>query len=170
MGAVDAEHTVVDSPVGPLTLVRNPEGLCGLYMHLQRHLPDGARFGPRTDTGFEDVTSQLTEYFAGERTEFTVPLAPRGTEFQQRVWAALRTIPYGETWSYLQLAEHLGNVAAIRAVAAANGRNPIGIIVPCHRVVGSNGALTGYAGGLGRKQFLLDLESPAAVGIQDGLF
>lgn len=167
---MDAEHTVVDSPVGPLTLVRNPEGLCGLYMHLQRHLPDSERFGPRADTGFGDVTAQLAEYFAGERTEFTVPLAPRGTEFQQRVWAALRTIPYGETWTYLQLAEHLGNIAAIRAVAAANGRNPIGIIVPCHRVVGSDGSLTGYAGGLERKQFLLDLESPASVGIQDGLF
>ncbi|CAM2863823.1 Methylated-DNA--protein-cysteine methyltransferase [Prescottella defluvii] len=167
---MDAEHTVVDSPVGPLTLVRNSEGLCGLYMHLQRHLPERERFGPRTDTGFDDVIAQLTEYFAGERTEFTVPLAPRGTEFQQRVWAALRTIPYGQTWTYLQLAEHLGNVAAIRAVAAANGRNPIGIIVPCHRVVGSDGSLTGYAGGLERKQFLLDLESPASVGIQDGLF
>lgn len=167
---MDAEHTVVDSPVGPLTLVRTPDGLCGLYMHRQRHLPDGERFGPRTDTGFGDVVAQLTEYFAGERTEFTVPLAPRGTEFQQRVWAALRTIPYGETWTYLQLAEHLGNAAAIRAVAAANGRNPIGIIVPCHRVVGSDGSLTGYAGGLERKQFLLDLESPASVGIQDGLF
>lgn len=163
-------HTVVESPVGPLTLVRTPEGLCGLYMHLQRHLPDSERFGPRVDDGFDDVTAQLAEYFDGERTEFTVPLAPRGTEFQRRVWDALRTIPYGERWTYLQLAEHLGNPAAIRAVAAANGRNPIGIIVPCHRVVGSDGSLTGYAGGLERKQFLLDLESPASVGIQDGLF
>lgn len=167
---MDAEHTVVESPVGPLTLVRNPDGLCGLYMHLQRHLPDGTRFGPRVDAGFDEVTAQLGEYFAGQRTEFTVPLAPRGTEFQQRVWAALRTIPYGETWTYLQLAEHLGNPAAIRAVAAANGRNPIGIIVPCHRVIGSDGSLTGYAGGLERKRFLLDLERPASVGIQDGLF
>lgn len=167
---MDVEHAVVDSPVGPLTLVRNPDGLCGLYMHLQRHLPASERFGRRVDTGFDEVAAQLDEYFAGERTAFTVPLAPRGTPFQQRVWAALQTIPYGQTWTYLQLAEHLGNVAAIRAVAAANGRNPIGIIVPCHRVVGSNGSLTGYAGGLERKRFLLDLETPASVGVQDGLF
>ncbi|MDH6280116.1 methylated-DNA--[protein]-cysteine S-methyltransferase [Prescottella agglutinans] len=167
---MDAVHTVVESPVGPLTLVRTPEGLCGLYMDAQRHLPDSARFGPRVDEGFDEVTAQLGEYFAGDRTEFTMPLAPRGTEFQQRVWAALRTIPYGETWTYLELAEHLGNPAAIRAVAAANGRNPIGIIVPCHRVIGSDGSLTGYAGGLEKKRFLLDLERPASVGIQDGLF
>ena len=167
---MEVEHTVVESPVGPLTLVRSPEGLCGLYMHLQRHLPGSDRFGPRVDTGFAAVTAQLGEYFAGERTEFTVPLAPTGTEFQRRVWSALRTIPYGETRTYLQLAEQLGNPAAIRAVAAANGRNPIGIVVPCHRVIGSDGALTGYAGGLERKRFLLALESPAAVGVQDGLF
>ena len=167
---MDAVHTVVESPLGPLTLVRAPDGLCGLYMDAQRHRPGSDRFGARVETGFDDVTTQLAEYFAGERTAFTVPLAPRGTEFQQRVWAALRTIPYGETWTYLQLAEQLGNPAAIRAVAAANGRNPIGIIVPCHRVVGSDGSLTGYAGGLERKRFLLDLESPGTVGIQDGLF
>ncbi|WP_370654832.1 methylated-DNA--[protein]-cysteine S-methyltransferase [Prescottella sp. R16] len=165
---MDTVHTVVDSPVGPLTLVRSPDGLCGLYMHEQRHLPDPERFGPRHSDGFGDVTRQLAEYFAGDRTEFTVPLAPVGTEFQQRVWAALRTIEYGDTWTYLQLAEQLGNPAAIRAVAAANGRNPIGIVVPCHRVIGSDGSLTGYAGGLDRKRFLLDLEG--AAGVQDGLF
>lgn len=165
---MDAVHTVVESPVGPLTLVRTPDGLSGLYMHEQRHLPDRQRFGPRADDGFGEVTAQLAEYFAGDRTAFTVTLAPAGTAFQQRVWAALRTIPYGDTWTYLQLAEHLGNPAAIRAVAAANGRNPVGIIVPCHRVIGSDGSLTGYAGGLDRKRFLLDLEG--AAGAADGLF
>ncbi|RVW02610.1 methylated-DNA--[protein]-cysteine S-methyltransferase [Rhodococcus spongiicola] len=163
-------HTVVDSPVGPLTLVRIADAVCGLYMDQQRHLPDSARFGARLDAGFGDVTMQLAEYFRGERTGFTVPLAPDGTEFQRRVWAALRTIPYGTRWTYKQLAEHLGNPAAIRAVAAANGRNPISIIVPCHRVVGSDGSLTGYAGGLERKRYLLDLENPYPPGTQDGLF
>ncbi|WP_170312827.1 methylated-DNA--[protein]-cysteine S-methyltransferase [Prescottella subtropica] len=168
IGDVDTVHTVVDSPIGPLTLVRGSDGLCGLYMHEQRHLPAPERFGARRDTGFDAVIDQLAEYFAGERTAFTLDVAPSGTEFQQRVWAALRTIPYGDTWTYLQLAEQLGNPAAIRAVAAANGRNPIGIVVPCHRVIGSDGSLTGYAGGLDRKRFLLDLEG--AAGVQDGLF
>ncbi|RVW02185.1 methylated-DNA--[protein]-cysteine S-methyltransferase [Rhodococcus xishaensis] len=167
---METVHTVVDSPLGPLTLVRTADAVSGLYMDQQRHLPDSTRFGARVDAGFDGVTSQLAEYFRGERTAFTVPIAPDGTEFQRRVWAALRTIPYGARWTYRQLAEHLGHPAAIRAVAAANGRNPIGIIVPCHRVVGSDGSLTGYAGGLERKRYLLDLENPYPPGTQDGLF
>ncbi|MGC0366073.1 methylated-DNA-[protein]-cysteine S-methyltransferase [Rhodococcus sp. 27YEA15] len=151
-------HTVIDSPIGPLTLVATGSGLCGLYMAEHRHKPDESTFGARSDSMFGDVQEQLTEYFDGERTEFSLSLAPVGTEFQQRVWAGLRTIPYGQTWTYLELAEQLGNPLAIRAVAAANGKNPISIIVPCHRVIGSDGSLTGFAGGLERKRFLLDRE------------
>ena len=108
---------------------------------------------------FDHVIAQLDEYFAGERTEFDVPLDPVGTEFQLRAWAALRRIPYGETRSYGEQARTIGAPAAVRAVGAANGRNPISIIVPCHRVVGSNGSLTGFGGGLDAKRYLLDLEA-----------
>lgn len=153
-------HTVVDSPLGPLTLVADTRsgGLCGLYMDLQRHLPDAQRFGVPSPAPFGEVATQLEEYFAGTRTSFEVPLALAGTTFQQRVWAALQQIPYGQTWSYGQLAALIGNPAASRAVGMANGRNPVGIIVPCHRVVGSTGKLVGYGGGVERKQRLLALE------------
>jgi methylated-DNA-[protein]-cysteine S-methyltransferase len=114
--------------------------------------------GPRARSGFETAVEQLGEYFAGQRIRFTLPIAPAGTEFQRRVWDLLTAIPYGETRTYAQLAGAIGNSAAIRAVGAANARNPISVVVPCHRVVGSAGSLTGYAGGLARKQFLLDLE------------
>ena len=108
----------------------------------------------------EDAVQQLNEYFNGERKQFTIKLNPQGTTFQKRVWNALKTIPYGKTTSYLQLSKDLGDVKAIRAVANANGKNPLWIIVPCHRVIGSDGSLTGYAGGLSRKQWLLEHESP----------
>ncbi|MBO0838982.1 MAG: methylated-DNA--[protein]-cysteine S-methyltransferase, partial [Actinobacteria bacterium] len=104
---------------------------------------------------------QLDAYFAGELTEFSLPLAPAGTQFQRQVWAALQQIPYGQTWSYGQLAEKIGNPAAVRAVGLANGRNPIAVVIPCHRVIGADGSLTGYGGGLDRKRFLLDLEARA---------
>lgn len=154
-------HTVIDSPIGPLTLVGEGAVLTAIYMEVHRHQPDAATFGARDPHGFEAATRQLDEYFAGERTEFELELAPHGTEFQLAIWQLLRGIPYGETWSYLQLAQEFGNVLAIRAVAAANGRNPLSIVVPCHRVIGSDGSLTGYGGGLARKRFLLDLETPA---------
>jgi methylated-DNA-[protein]-cysteine S-methyltransferase len=109
-----------------------------------------------------EVMRQLTAYFAGERMEFDLPLAPEGTEFQRRVWKALGKIPYGETRSYSELARSIGKPAAVRAVGAANGRNPIGIIVPCHRVIGSSGKLVGYGGGLPMKRMLLDLEAEYA--------
>jgi methylated-DNA-[protein]-cysteine S-methyltransferase len=112
----------------------------------------------RDDTAFSDAVEQLEAYFAGERREFDVELDPVGTDFQRRVWDALLTIPYGETRSYGYIAEQIGAPGASRAVGLANGRNPIGIIVPCHRVIGANGSLTGYGGGLERKQLLLDLE------------
>ena len=103
---------------------------------------------------------QFQEYFEGQRTDFTLELNPEGTDFQKKVWKKLRTIPYGKTISYLELAKQLGDVKAIRAVAAANGKNPLWIVIPCHRVIGSKGDLIGYAGGLARKKWLLELESP----------
>ncbi len=153
-------HTVTDSPVGPLTLVAVDDALAGLYMEQHRHAPLESTFGERDDAVFGPAVQQLKEYFAGQRTEFDLPLAMAGTEFQQAVWAGLREIPYGETVSYGQLADRIGRPRAVRAVGLANGRNPVSIIVPCHRVVGSSGDLTGYGGGLERKRFLLDLESP----------
>ena len=151
-------HTVVDSPVGPLTLVAEGQALAGLYMDEQRHLPADARQGERDDAVLPGLREQLEAYFRAELTDFDVPLALVGTPFQQRVWAALCTIPYGTTWSYGRLAAEIGSPAASRAVGLANGRNPVGIVVPCHRVVGSTGRLTGYGGGMERKRFLLDLE------------
>ncbi|MCX5279987.1 methylated-DNA--[protein]-cysteine S-methyltransferase [Streptomyces sp. NBC_01281] len=154
---------VIDSPYGPLTLVADDGVLCGLYMVGQRHRPQEETFGERDDTLFDEVTEQLDAYFAGELKEFTVELRLAGTPFQRSVWDRLRQIPYGETRSYGELAEALGNLGASRAVGLANGKNPVGIIVPCHRVVGASGGLTGYGGGLDRKQRLLDFESGAAL-------
>ncbi|MCW2888683.1 MAG: methylated-DNA-[protein]-cysteine S-methyltransferase [Streptosporangiaceae bacterium] len=155
-------HTVLDSPVGPLTLVAVDGTLAGLYMHRQRHRPPAETFGeletePRTEP-FAEAAGQLRAYFDGRRTRFELPLALTGTPFQRRVWTALGDIPYGETISYGQLADRIGQPTAARAVGLANGKNPIGIIVPCHRVVGSTGDLTGYGGGLPTKQHLLDFE------------
>lgn len=147
---------MIDSPIGPLTLVSTPAGeLTGLYLDQQRHRPPGRLFGDRDDGLLPEVVSQLAEYFAGERTRFTVPLTMTGTPFQRQVWSALRDIPYGETTTYGELARILGRPLASRAVGLANGKNPISIIVPCHRVVGSTGDLTGYGGGLDRKRLLL---------------
>ncbi|PSL54103.1 methylated-DNA-[protein]-cysteine S-methyltransferase [Saccharothrix carnea] len=151
-------HTTVDSPVGPLTLVAHDEVLSGLYMTEQRYRPADDTFGPEDPSPFGDVITQLAEYFAGTRTDFDLPLDPIGTPFQRTVWRALAEIPYGETVTYGELAQRLGRPSAARAVGLANGRNPIAIILPCHRVVGANGDLTGYGGGLARKRRLLDLE------------
>jgi methylated-DNA-[protein]-cysteine S-methyltransferase len=151
-------HTVVDSPVGPLTLVAVDGILAGCYMDAQRHRPAGAVFGDPDPAPFGVAAEQLDEYFAGDRLDFDLPLAMAGTAFQQRVWAALREIPFGETESYGELAHRIGSPGASRAVGLANGRNPIGIIVPCHRVIGASGSLTGYGGGIERKAQLLDLE------------
>ncbi|MFD3454484.1 methylated-DNA--[protein]-cysteine S-methyltransferase [Streptomyces sp. NPDC058691] len=154
-------HASTDSPVGPLTLVATDGVLSGLYMTEQRHHPPMETFGERRDPAeapFAQVAEQLRAYFAGELTTFDVPLAMRGTPFQQRVWAALREIPYGTVMTYGGLADKLGSPGASRAVGLANGRNPISIVVPCHRVIGASGSLTGYGGGLGRKRYLLDLE------------
>jgi methylated-DNA-[protein]-cysteine S-methyltransferase len=154
-------HVTVPSPVGPLTIVAADGQITGLYMAAQRHAPEPATFGPPADLEqepFATAAAQLRAYFDGELTEFDLPLAPAGTDFQRRVWAGLRAIPYGQTVTYGQLASRLGNPAASRAVGLANGKNPISIVVPCHRVIGSDGSLTGYGGGLDRKRFLLTLE------------
>ncbi|MFF4312565.1 methylated-DNA--[protein]-cysteine S-methyltransferase [Streptomyces sp. NPDC001507] len=156
-------HTVTDSPYGPLTLVAEDGILCGLYMEDQRHRPPEETFGARDDGLFTEAEEQLTAYFEGELTEFTVELRLSGTPFQRSVWEQLCLIPYGETRSYGELAEALGNPQASRAVGLANGRNPVGIIVPCHRVIGASGSLTGYGGGLPRKQRLLDFERGAGL-------
>lgn len=155
------QHTVIDSPYGPLTLVADDGVLCGLYMTEQRHRPPEESFGAPDDVPFAAAQEQLAAYFAGELKEFTLDLRMHGTPFQRRVWDALRRIPYGETRSYGELAAELGSPGASRAVGLANGRNPIGIVVPCHRVVGANGSMTGYGGGIDRKKRLLAFESGA---------
>ena len=153
------KHRTIDSPVGPLTLVVDDAGiLCALYTDGQKYFPAAEALGARDDTVAADAVAQLAEYFAGERADFDVELAPRGTAFQQEVWDALRAIPAGETRSYGEVAAALGRPGASRAVGAATGRNPISIIVPCHRLVGASGAMTGYAGGVDRKRWLLDHE------------
>ena len=156
-------YTVIDSPVGPLTIVAGDGQIRCLYMDLQRHRPHDTELGELDRRGreaepFMSAADQLDAYFAGQRTCFDLPLAPCGSEFQQRVWAALQEIPYGETESYGELATRIGSPGAARAVGLANGKNPIGIVIPCHRVVGSDGSLTGYGGGLDAKRALLDLE------------
>ncbi len=152
-------YTIVESPMGELTVVAREDGaLTGVYFEQHKRRPARDTFGAREDGAFGEVRRQFAEYFAGERTEFDLPLAPVGDEFQLRVWDLLRKIPYGETRSYGDLARELGDVALAQAVGAANGRNPLMVVVPCHRVVGADGSLVGYAGGLARKRTLIDLE------------
>jgi len=151
-------YTTVDSPIGGLLLVGGDRALSGLYMQEGRRPMRVASGWRRDDDAFRDARRQLSEYFAGRRTRFGLALVMRGSAFQRRVWQALQEIPYGETISYGELARRIGQPSAARAVGLANGSNPISVIVPCHRVIGSNGALTGYGGGLVRKRLLLDLE------------
>ena len=154
------------SPIGELTLVAEDGALVGCLMALPDREPSDDCLGEAADGSADQVlglaASQLAEYFAGDRTEFDLPLAPRGDAFQQEVWALLREIPHGQTRSYGDLARALGDVNLSQRVGWANGRNPISIIVPCHRVIGADGSLVGYAGGLDRKRFLLALEEPPA--------
>jgi methylated-DNA-[protein]-cysteine S-methyltransferase len=148
-------YTQIPSPIGPLQLVGDEHALQGLYMH-SFDPPDHWR---ETKEPFADAIAQLEQYFAGQRTEFDLALDMRGTQFQNNVWDALLTIPYGETRSYGEIAKQIGRPDRARAVGAANGSNPVSIIVPCHRVIGADGSLVGYGGGLDRKRFLLDHES-----------
>jgi methylated-DNA-[protein]-cysteine S-methyltransferase len=150
-------YRTIDSPIGPLTLAGRGPVLTNLRMVEQTYEPSRAGWAP-DHRAFADAVDQLDAYFAGERTDFDLELDLQGTEFQRRVWKALLTIPYGETRSYGEIAEQIDAPGAARAVGLANGRNPIAIIVPCHRVIGASGNLTGYGGGLDRKRTLLDLE------------
>jgi len=153
--------TTFESPVGPLLLMSDGQSLTGLHTDSDKHRPAMRPDWVRDDAAapFEEVKAQLRAYFDGRLTEFDLPLAPQGTEFQMRVWRELRGIPYGETISYAELARRIGNPNASRAVGMANSRNPISIIVPCHRVIGADNSLTGYAGGLERKRMLLAHEA-----------
>ncbi len=150
-------HTVAPSPIGPLTLVREDDALVRLVMSPPAGLEPDV-LGARSDEGFDDVVRQLDEYFAGERTTFDLPLRPIGSDFELAVWDRLTSIPYGETRSYGYVAKAVGEPGGAQAVGAANGRNPLAIVVPCHRVIGADGSLVGFGGGLTRKRFLLDLE------------
>jgi methylated-DNA-[protein]-cysteine S-methyltransferase len=154
-------YTRIGSPLGELLLVGDGDSLHLLHMQRGRRpiAPDpGWR---RASEPFTGVRAQLSEFFAGERTAFEVPLALHGSPFELRVWGALQQIPYGATTSYGELARRIGHPEAARAVGLANGRNPVAVIVPCHRVIGADGTLTGYGGGLERKRLLLDLEAQA---------
>ncbi|WP_421804565.1 methylated-DNA--[protein]-cysteine S-methyltransferase [Flagellimonas sp.] len=149
------EHAYVQTPIGIAELIGDKNGLASITV-LESKKPKGT-----IPTVLKDAVEQLEEYFEGNRTVFELQLNPSGTDFQKKVWEALLQIPFGKTISYLELSKQLGDVKAIRAVASANGKNPLWIVVPCHRVIGTNGDLTGYAGGLHRKKWLLEHESPA---------
>ncbi len=150
--------STVASPIGPLTLIARDGVLTNVSMHEQRHMSPPPADALTDDAWFKDVAAQLDAYFAGELSTFDLEMNLLGTPFQQRVWSQLCDIPYGETISYGELARRVGNANASRAVGLANGRNPIALIVPCHRVIGANGSLTGYGGGLERKTWLLEHE------------
>lgn len=157
-------HKTLPSPVGPIVLAADEVGLTHLLFGHRVETPPEGDGSARGAEILAETESQLAEYFEGEREAFSLPLHPQGTEFQRAVWSALEGIPYGETISYRELADRIGRPKAVRAVGAANGKNPISIIVPCHRVIGADGSLTGYGGGLPAKQTLLALEgwSPKA--------
>jgi len=158
-------YTVRPSPIGPLLLTSDGQALTGLFMEEHRHGPTVGDDWDRSEAPFATAFAWLDVYFAGECPALTVPIRVAGTPFQHAVWKALLDVPYGETESYGGLAKRLGDPGAVRAVGAANGRNPVSILVPCHRVVGADGSLTGYGGGMERKRWLLEHESR-----QRGLF
>ena len=163
-------HTTYESPVGPLLLMSDGTSLTGLHTDNDKHRPAVRPDWIRDDNvpPFAQAKAQLRDYFDGRRSEFDLPLAPQGTEFQKTVWRELRNIPFGETISYAELARRIGRPTASRAVGHSNARNPISIIVPCHRVIGADNSLTGYAGGLDRKRALLALEArKAGLGTKD---
>jgi methylated-DNA-[protein]-cysteine S-methyltransferase len=160
--------TTIDSPIGELTITAQDGVLTGVHMHDQRHFPPIPVTAERDDAALAPIVAQLDAYFAGELTDFDLPLQLRGTPFQRRVWTALQEIPYGETISYGELARRVGNPKASRAVGLANGRNPVAIVVPCHRVIGADGSLTGYGGGLDRKVWLIEHEAAHRSGAAQG--
>lgn len=156
-------YTILESPVGEITLIADDKSLCAIYWPNQE--PDATKFPnlEKNDSSkvLKSALRQLNDYFIGKRTEFDLPLRPVGTKFQEQVWKALTKIAYGDTVSYGDIASDINNPKAVRAVGAAIGKNPISIIIPCHRVIGSDGKLTGFAGGLSTKEFLLNLENQA---------
>ncbi|HEY5972683.1 MAG TPA: methylated-DNA--[protein]-cysteine S-methyltransferase [Pseudoxanthomonas sp.] len=155
----------IDSPIGPLLLAADAAGLRLIEFHTPRHPMSRLDDWSEGNNEVLDLTrKQLDEYFDGKRRDFDLPLAPQGTVFQEQVWRTLAKIPYGETISYSQLAQRVGKPTAMRAVGAANGRNPLPIVLPCHRVIGADGSLTGFGGGLPTKQFLLQLEGALPAG------
>jgi len=158
-------YRTIDSPIGPLALAGRGRVLTNLRMVDQTYEPNRNDWVP-DDRAFPDAVEQLEAYLAGERNDFDLELSLAGSEFQRRVWQALLTIPYGETRSYGQVAEQVGATGAARAVGLANGRNPIPILVPCHRVIGADGSLTGYGGGLERKRWLLAHEGTASFSLE----
>jgi methylated-DNA-[protein]-cysteine S-methyltransferase len=155
------ETAHIKTPLGIATIIGDENGIFSITVADEQTIPT---IIPNV---LQEAVAQLNEYFDGERTDFTLKLNPKGTEFQQKVWGALLEIPYGKTRTYLEQSKILGDVKAIRAVASANGKNPLWIVVPCHRVIGSDGSLTGYAGGLWRKKWLLEHENPTT---QQSLF
>jgi methylated-DNA-[protein]-cysteine S-methyltransferase len=162
VSAPAAAHTTIQSSLGDLTVVTTDGAVTGLYFPHHWHLPDRGGFGPYRVAGFDEVREQLGEYLAGQRRDFDVPVTAAGSPHQRRVWNLIARIPYGETVSYGELATELGGGITPREVGATVGLNPVSILIPCHRVVGASGSLTGYAGGLRRKRTLLDLEREVA--------
>jgi methylated-DNA-[protein]-cysteine S-methyltransferase len=151
------QFTIMNTPIGPLMIAENLSGVSAIIFNADAFsIPES---WIQVESLSSEVMKQLQQYFNGERYQFDLPLAPEGTSFQLEVWHALEKIPYGETISYLDLAKRIGRPAAVRAVGAANGANPLPIVIPCHRVIGHNGKLTGYGGGLEKKQYLLSMES-----------
>jgi len=157
---IKTRHKLIKSPVGELTIIASDKGIVALLWQDDKpgRVQISSGLQKNDDNLLLDAERQLSEYFAGQRKRFDLPLDFSGTAFQKSVWEALLTIPYGETRSYGEIASRIGNEKAVRAVGAANGKNPISIIAPCHRVIGASGAMTGFAGGLKNKRFLLDLE------------
>jgi methylated-DNA-[protein]-cysteine S-methyltransferase len=162
-GTPAAVHTVLATALGELTVVREGGSLTGLYFPRHWPRPDRSAFGARSDEGFGDAARQLGQFFAGDRSAFDLPLKVRGDDFDRRIWELVAGVPYGETTTYGELARSLGAATEPRDVGAAVGRNPLCIIIPCHRVVGATGKLTGYAGGLARKRTLLEIEHTGAL-------
>jgi methylated-DNA-[protein]-cysteine S-methyltransferase len=156
------QFTLLDSPIGELLLIGNGRAMTGLYFQNHQHPPKRDASWQQEAEPFQEAIGQLNQYFAGELKEFSLTLAPSGTEFQRAVWTELRSIPFGERRTYGQLAAAMNKPTASRAVGAAIGRNPISILIPCHRVVGTDGSLTGFAGGLDRKKALLEREQTPA--------
>jgi len=152
-------YDTFDSPIGALTVAGDSQGIHHILFENNRYDAKGREHWQRDAHALRDARGQLLAYLAGQRQRFELPLAPHGTDFQLRVWKALADIPFGHTWSYVDLARHIGHPTASRAVGAANGRNPLPIVLPCHRVIGSSGALTGFGGGLPTKAALLQLEA-----------